>query len=517
MAISKTSGPGLERSITMWGVALLVISSMIGSGVFKKISGMSLSLGSPGLVIACWAAAGLITLLGSLANAEVASMFPEAGGQYVYFKHIFGRFFAYIYGWTTFSVVQSATIASVGFVFAESLNSFLKLPNLSDSLPPGLATWGLEGFQPFSNLTVKFITIGLIWILVMINIRGIKMGKIVSSVLATTIVVSIVSIIVMCFGFSGGSFKNLTHVPEGTHYYNAIHMQDTATGMMMGPETLHTEGDHKDLSPAELAVHEKSDVPPIGLFGAFFAAMLAAFWAYEGWISIGYVGGEVKDGAKNLPRGLLWGTVIVTAVYILVQAAYLFTAPIEKIAGLAAQQNVIAAVEILKWFLGGAGAMFLSLLILCSTFNATNTSVLAAPRVYYAMANDGLFFKGINEVHPKFHTPYKSLLIQGVWASVLCLSGSFDMLTDMLIFAAFIFYGAGAWGVITLRRKMPNHPRPFKVPLYPVVPIVFTVFSAVLVVNTIWDQPVMAGLGLLLIATGVPFYFYWNRKNPVVG
>ncbi len=505
----------------MWGVALLVVSSMIGSGVFKKISGMSLSLGTPGLVIACWAAAGLITLLGSLANAEVASMFPEAGGQYVYFKHIFGRFFAYIYGWTTFSVVQSATIASVGFVFAESLNSFIHLPDLSLAIDTWLApantppdkiagyftSWGIEGFQPFSNLTVKFITIGLIWALVMLNIRGIKMGKIVSSVLATTIVVSIVSIIVMCFGFSGGSIDNLTHVPDGTPYYDAIHMQGA------GPEALHDASLHATLTPEQMAIHKEKDVMPIGLFGAFFAAMLAAFWAYEGWISIGYIGGEVKDGTRNLPRGLMWGTVIVTAVYILVQVAYLYTAPIEKIAGLAAQQNVIAAVEILKWFLGGAGAMFLSLLILCSTFNATNTSVLAAPRVYFAMANDGLFFRGIHAVHPKFHTPYKSLLIQGFWASVLCLSGSFDMLTDMLIFAAFIFYGAGAWGVITLRRKMPDHPRPFKVPLYPIVPIVFVLFSAVLVVRTIWDQPVMAGLGMLLILAGVPFYFYFERQN----
>ncbi len=521
MAGSNGKGPGLERSLGMWGVALLVISSMIGSGVFKKISGMSLSLGSPTLVIACWAVAGLITLLGSLSNAEVSSMFPEAGGQYVYFKHIFGRFFAYIYGWTTFSVVQSATIAAVGFIFAESLNSFIQLPDLSLAIDTWLApvgtpakeiegyftSWGIEGFKPFSNLTVKFITIALIWALVMLNIRGIKMGKIVSSVLATTIVVSIVSIIVMCFGFSGGSMSNLTHVPEGIPYYDAIHMQDA------GPEALHNASLHATLSAEEMAIHTKKDVPPIGLFGAFFGAMLAAFWAYEGWITIGYVGGEVKDGTRNLPRGLVWGTVIVTAVYIIVQAAYLYSAPIEKIAGLAPHTDMIAAVEILRWFLGGAGAMFLSLLILCSTFNATNTSVLAAPRVYYAMANDGLFFKGINDVHPTFHTPYKSLLIQGVWASVLCLSGSFDMLTDMLIFAAFIFYGAGAWGVITLRKKMPNHPRPFKVPLYPVVPIIFVIFSAVLVVRTIWDQPVLAGLGLLLILSGVPFYFYWDKRN----
>lgn len=513
MALSKSSQPGLERSITMWGVALLVISSMIGSGVFKKVSGMSLGLGSPGLVLACWAVAGIITLMGSLANAEVASMFPEAGGQYVYFKHIFGRFFAYLYGWTTFSVVQSATIASVGFVFAESLNGFLHLPDISASLPESVRTWGSgldESFTPFNNLTVKLITIGMIWALVMLNIRGIKMGKIISSVLATTIVVSIVAIVVMCFGFSGGSFSNLTHVPDGTPYYDLIHTSG------QGVAGLHTEAAYAGLDAAAMESHKANDSAPLGLFGAFFAAMLAAFWAYEGWITIGYVGGEVKDGTRNLPRGLMLGAVIVTLVYCLVHVAYLYAQPVEWIADLVGKENSIAAVELLRSFLGGAGAMFLSLLILCSTFNATNTSVLAAPRVYYALAKDGLFFKSASEVHPRFHTPHKALIIQGVWASALCLSGSFDMLTDMLIFAAFIFYGAGAWGVIVLRRKMPDTPRPFKVPLYPVVPVLFTLFSAALVVRTIMDQPALAAKGLLLILIGVPLYFYWNKKAQVV-
>lgn len=512
MSTSKASGAGLERSITMWGVALLVISSMIGSGVFKKVSGMSLTLGSPGLVLACWAVAGLITLLGSLSNAEVASMFPEAGGQYVYFKHIFGRFFAYLYGWTTFSVVQSATIASVGFVFAESLNNFLDLPDISASLPESVRTWGSgfdESFTPFSNLTVKLITIAMIWVLALLNIRGIKMGKIVSTILATTIVVSIVAIVVMCFGFSNGSFDNLTHVPPGPHYYDMVHTAGE------GVQGLHLPADDLGLVDAALEQHQRSDAAPLGLFGAFFAAMLAAFWAYEGWITIGYVGGEVKNGNRNLPLGLMWGAVIVTVIYLLVHTAYLYAQPVEWIADLVGKENSIAAVELLGSFLGSAGIMFLSLLILCSTFNATNTSVLAAPRVYYALAKDGLFFKSASEVHPRFHTPHKALLIQAGWASVLCLSGSFDMLTDMLIFAAFIFYGAGAWGVIVLRNKMPDAPRPFKVPLYPIVPAVFTLFSAALVVRTIWDQPALAAKGLLLILVGVPLYFYWNRKNRV--
>jgi basic amino acid/polyamine antiporter, APA family len=494
----------------MWGVALLVISSMIGSGVFKKVSGMSLSLGSPGLVLACWAVAGIITLMGSLSNAEVASMFPEAGGQYVYFKHIFGRFFAYLYGWTTFSVVQSATIASVGFVFAESFVNLVDLPDISASLPEGVRNWGSgldESFTPLNNLTVKLVTILMIWAMVYINIKGIKMGKVISAFLATTIVVSITAIIIMCFGFSGGSVDNLTTSPDGPAYYDMVHRVGEGTAGLHMPEA------HKGMTEVALKEHQKNDIPPLGLFGAFFAAMLAAFWAYEGWITIGYVGGEVKDGNRNLPRGLMWGALIVTVVYCTVHVAYLYARPVEWFAGIADKPNTIAAVEMLQDFLGLGGAMFLSVLILCSTFNATNTSILAAPRVYYALANDGLFFKSASKIHPKYHTPHKALIIQGVWASVLCLSGSFDMLTDMLIFAAFIFYGAGAWGVIVLRNKMPDAPRPFKVPLYPLVPAIFTIFSAALVVRTIWDQPALAAKGLLLILIGVPLYFYWDRKN----
>ena len=443
---------------------------------------MADALGSPLLVLLAWAAAGLITMLGSLSNAEVASMFPEAGGQYVYFKKIYGKFFAYLYGWTTFSVVQSATIASVGYVFAESLNNFLHLPDISIYFPEALRSFTLYAdIQPFSNFTIKLITVGMIWGLAVLNIRGIEMGKIISSVLATTIVICITVIVVACFGFSGGSLANLTHVPAGEAFYN-------------------------------LAGHG-NDAAPMGFFGAFFGAMLAAFWAYEGWVTIGYIGGEVKNGERNLGRGIMFGTLAVTIIYLIVHTAYLYTMPIEGIAALSAKENSIAAVEILGYFLGNGGVMFLSLLILCSTFNATNTSVIAAPRVYYALAKDGLFFKSAADIHPKFKTPWKALLIQGGWASVLVFSGSFDLLTDMLIFAAFIFYGAGAWGVITLRKKLPLTKRPFKVPLYPVVPILFTLFSAVLVIRTIWDQPGMAAFGLLLILLGVPFYFFWRRQN----
>ena len=480
---SSSNSATLTRAIGLTGVVFLVISSMIGSGVFKKVSNMAVDLGSPSWVLLAWAAAGLITMLGALSNAEAASMFPEAGGQYVYFKHMYGRFFAFLYGWSTFTVIQSATIAGIGFVFAESLNNFLGLPELSNQLPQSIREFGLTGdfaVQPFGNLTIKLLAIILVWGLVAINWRGIKLGNVLSTILATAIILSITAIIMMCFGMSGGSFANLSHVPDG---------------------------------PAPFDVAASATEPARGWFAAFFGAMLAAFWAYEGWVTIGFLGGEIRNADRNLPRGLVLGSLVVTVIYCLVHVAYLYAMPIEQVAALKEIPNSIAAVEIIRSFAGGAGAMFLSLLILCSTFNATNASVIAAPRVYYALAKDGLFFPAAAEIHPRFHTPHKALLMQGIWATILVFSGSFDTLTNMLIFASFIFYGAGAFGVVVLRRKLPDAPRPYRVPLYPIIPILFTIFSAVLVIQTIWDQPALTGVGLLLIMAGIPFYLYWNGKS----
>jgi APA family basic amino acid/polyamine antiporter len=245
----------------------------------------------------------------------------------------------------------------------------------------------------------------------------------------------------------------------------------------------------------------------------FFSAMLSAFWAYEGWNNVGFLGGEIKNPKKNIPIALALGTTIVMVLYVCVNAAFFKLADIPFYNQIYQQDNQVAAIAGIKqvWVMGG---LFISILIIVSTFNSTNNSLMTAPRIYYAMAKDGLFFKKAGVSHPKFLTPHKAILLQLFWCLVLIISGSFNMLTDMLVFVAFIFYGCGAFGVIILRRKMPNENRPFKVPLYPVIPLVFTLFSAFLVYYSIVQSPGYAIIGLFLVAMGVPLYYFFNRKSP---
>lgn len=467
---------GLVKTFGLYTAFLLVAGSMIGSGVFKKVAPMTAELGSPWLVLAALLAAGLISLLGALTNAEVAGLIAEPGGQYAYFKKMYGKPFSFIYGWSMMSVVQTATAASVAYVFAESLNALLApyggLPRLGADWEALTYGGGPFIFTPFANLGVKCVTIGLLMTLTAINYVGVRWGGLVLQVLASSVIICIIAIILLCLSLGGGSADNL----------------NTAAAV-----------------PVEKA-------SGLGFVGAFFSAMMAAFWAYEGWNTVGFLGGEIKNPYKNIPRALTYGTLFVIALYMLVNFAYVFVLPAENFVAIHNAENQIAAVEVVRSFMGAGGALFILILIMMSTFNSTNTTIMGAPRIYYGMATDGLFFEGAAKVHPKFRTPSNALLIQGIWASVLVLSGSFDQLTDMLIFAAFIFYGAGAYGVFVLRRKLKDVPRPYKVFGYPFVPALFVIFCAALVIISVVEKPREAGIGAALILTGVPVYFYMRKK-----
>ncbi len=460
---------GLLRRLGLTTAILIVISSMIGSGVFKKAAPMSLELHSSGLILICWLIAGIITLFGSITNAEIAGLIAEPGGQYVYFKHMYGKFFAFMYGWSCFSVIQTASIASIAYVFAESVNSVIPLPHLSDSMEH-LEFWV---FTPFANFGVKGLTIITIIFLTGANYLGVIFGGAINNLFTVLKVIGILVIIGLAFAISGGSSANI-----------------------------------QPIFAAPGATYNSS----LGLFGAMFAAMLGAFWAYDGWNNIGYLGGEIKNPKRTIPLSLFIGVGLVTAIYLLVNYAYLYVLPLNELLGIASTENTIVAVEVMRKFMGNNGALFISILIMVSTFGTTNGTILASSRIYFAMAKDNLFFKSAGNIHPKFKTPYSSLLIQGLWSSLLVLSGTFDQLTDMLIFASFIFYGAGALGVFILRRKMKDAHRPFKAVGYPVVPAIFILFCATLVIVTILQNPRDAGIGLLLILIGIPFFRNWNNK-----
>ncbi len=459
------------RTLTLRAATLLIVSSVIGSGVYKKVAPMADQLGAPEWVLLAWALAGFISLCGALSNAEIAGMLADAGGEYAYFRHIYGRFMAFLWGWTTFAVIKTAAIASIAYVFAQSLNALVTLPRLPQNFEQ-IELWGL--FQPFDNSGVKAATIALILALTFLNTRGLRGGAGISTWISRLVLASLLLLVVAGLGWGGGSWAN---------------MQTPASTFASRP------------------------VWDFDFIKALFAALLAAFWAYEGWNTVGFLGAEIKEPNRNLPLALFSGMLLIIGAYVAVNFTYLYVLPIDQIIAGFKDQNEIAAVAVVRHFAGTAGAAGLSVLILITTLGCTNATVLMPPRVYYAMARDGLFFPAAAHIHPRYHTPNAALWIQGVWACVLVLSGSFDQLTDMLIFAAFFFYGATAFGVFVLRRREPQTPRPYRVWGYPFIPALFVMFCAALVVITCFSHPREAALGAGLMLTGLPLYFWWTRSR----
>ena len=459
----------LNRSLGLNLVVVVVIANIIGSGVYKKVTPMAAELHSSGWVLVGWILGGIVSLFGALCNAEVAGLLAGTGGEYVYYKKIYNRFFAFIFGWSLFSVIQTAAISSLAYVFAQSLNSIV-------GLPPILTEWShfnIAGiFYPFQDFSVKLTAILLIVVLTWINSRGIKTGAGFSTVLLLLVFAGIATIVV--FGLSS----------KEAHLSQVVNFQTT-----------HGE--------------------PVTMVG-MFTAMLAAFWAYQGWAAIGYVGGEVKNANRNIPLGIIIGIVIIIATYLLVNTTYLALLPIDKLEGMYGAQNTIAAVEAVRVFWGQGGAVFISVLIAITTLGSAHATILASCRTYFAMAREGLFFKSVAKLN-EHHAPAQSLYFQGVWAVLLVLSGTFDQLTDMIIFAVFIYYGATTLGVFILRKKMPDAKRPYKVWGYPVVPALVVLFCIALFAVTIFSRPREAAIGMVLMLTGIPFYFWFLKKNKQTG
>ncbi|HNX65493.1 MAG TPA: amino acid permease [Bacteroidales bacterium] len=456
----------LISALGMGYVIIFVVGNIIGSGVYKKVAPMSAELHSSTWILLAWLAGGIITLFGALCNAEVAGMLADTGGDFVYLRKIYNRFFGFIYGWSLFVVIQTATIASLAYVFAQSLNSIVPIPDVLTSLQD-VSLGGI--FFPFRSFGIKLTAILLILTLTALNISGLKSGAWVSK--AIVILVGLGLLVIVTFGLTSGVAR-----PVQVFSLN---------GMAGNTVTL----------------------------SSFFTAMLAAFWAYQGWISVGYIGGEIKNARTNIPRGIVIGVFIVIIVYLAVNLTYLSLLSIPDLVKVHEAGNQIAAVEAVRTFWGRGGVLFISVLILITTLGCTNASILTGARPYFAMSREQLFFPAIGKINKK-NVPGNSLLWQGVWASVLVLSGTFDQLTDMVVFAVFIFYGATSLGVIILRHRMPDARRPYKVWGYPVIPALYILFCAGLVINTFIARPREAVIGLILILAGIPAYLFFKKKNP---
>lgn len=338
------SSTQLNRSLGLRLVVVVVIGNIIGSGVYKKVAPMAAELQSSGWVLICWILAGIISLFGALSNAEVAGLLADTGGEYAYYKKIYNRFFAFIFGWSLFTIIQTASISALSYVFAQSLNNIINLPPLLTSMAD-VNIFGV--FYPFADFNVKLTAILLIILLTWINTRGIKAGAGVST-----------AILVFVFG---GIF--------------------TIIGFGL-------TSNHADLGRVQLQTTENIPVSA----SAVFTAMLAAFWAYQGWAAVGYVGGEIKNPKQNIPRGITIGVFTIIALYLLVNTTYLSLLSVDQLANIYKSGNQIAAVEAIRTFWGSNGALFISLLIMLTTLGCTNATILASCRPYYAMAKEGLFF-----------------------------------------------------------------------------------------------------------------------------
>ena len=467
----------------------IVVGGVIGSGIFKKPASMALQLGSPELMLFVWILAGVLTLFGALTNAEVAGMISETGGQYAFFREMYGNFTAYLYGWSMFSVVQTASIASITYIFSDSVNALYPLPHLSAHAETFSFTIPFIGaIFPLKDIGVKLVTVAAILLLTGINYRGVALGGRVQVLFTALKVAALFLVVILAFVMGTGSINNFS---------------------------------------TDMILPNGASAVPEGwaLVSAIVMALSGAFWAYDGWNNITYIAGEVKDPSRTIPKSLFTGMMIIIAVYVLINLAYLLIMPVQEMS-----QSSLVAVDVMKKLfdsispgMASLASGFIAAAIMISTFGTSNGTILVSSRVYYAMAKEKLFFSSLGKIHEDYKTPGNALLIQGIWSSILVFSGTFDTLTDMLIFVSWVFYAMGAAGIFILRKSRPEAPRPYKVWGYPYVPAIFVIFATGFVLYTLYNDismyiagttPIINSVfGIFLVALGIPFYLYFRKAQ----
>ena len=452
----------LKREIGLPTGILLVTGIMIGSGAFKKIAPMSRSLMSEPYILWAWIVAGIITIFGAFTYAGLSGMTDKSGGLYEYLRLIYGEFMSFLLGWNFFTIAGSGSIAALAFVFSESADALFHFPVLL----PALQDVSIANFiYPFRGLSVKILSISMIILLTWFNIRGIKNAGILNNAVTAAKILGILLLISAGIFFVGDPSRMLN---EGSTFH-------PLTGA--------------------------------ALFSGFFGAILSAAWAYDGWANITFVTGEIKNPERNLPYAIIGGVGIAMILYVLLNYIYMKVLPLEQLAAI--PDHKIAAAVVSETLFGRAGSSLIVVLILTCTFGALHGCVVAYPRISFRMAQEKVFFRKAAYVHPVFKTPYVAIIYSCVWSCILVISGTFDLLTNLVVFSGYFFFGLAAAGLIRLKmqKKITK-----KVIGYPVVPVIIIIFSLILVTNTLITQTKASLMGLLLLFSGLPFYF-WFRRN----
>ena len=493
----------LVKALGLTSATMLVMGSMIGSGIFIVSAEISREVNSPALLIGAWLVTGFLTIVGALSYGELAAMMPRAGGQYVYLRESLGPLWGFLYGWTLFLVIQTGTIAAVGVAFGKFLGIFF--PSISSSnwilhfwkVPPIHLGPMVLGNMETGLSTQNLVAIVVVVVLSIINIFGLKTGAFIQNIFTVAKVSALLGLVVLgvLIGRNASAIAANFH---GHFWQNAgLGAQHAVQVGVGGPMVL------------------------VGTLTILAVAQVGSLFSSDAWNNVTFTAGEVKNPSRNLPLSLALGTGVVITLYTACNLVYLTILPIDgSPAGATllergikyATEDRVGTAAMSQMF-GATGGTLMAIAIMLSTFGCCNGLILAGARVYYAMAKDGLFFRKVATLHPTYKTPAVSLMVQMVWTCILCVSGSYGQLLDYIIFAVLVFYILTIFGLFVLRRTHAKAERPYRAIGYPVLPAIYIVMALFIDVVLLRYKPQFTWPGLIIVLLGIPVYFLWSRRS----
>jgi APA family basic amino acid/polyamine antiporter len=491
--------PHLLQSLGLYSSTALVVGSMVGSGIFIVDADIARGTSSPALFLGAWVVAALLTMIGALSYGELAAMMPTAGGQYVYLRESLGPLWGFLYGWTLFLVIQTGTIAAVAVAFGKFLGVFFPAVSTTHWLwhiahVPALPVGPMVvGNMEIGVNTANLAGMAIVFLLAVVNIFGVKLGALIQNIFITALIL---------LAFTVGRNATAWNANFGSGWsqfwknagWSSLHPVQVGVG---GPMVL------------------------VNLLVILAVVQVGSLFSADAWNNITFTAGEVKNPRRNLPLSLILGTGFVLTVYFLVSLGYLLVLPLHGdpngatvvARGIQHATEDRVATAVLEQIFHSWGARLMAAAILISTFGCANGMTLAGARVYYAMSRDGLFFRSVGKLHPRFKTPAVGLLVQAVWTAFLCVSGSYSQLLDYIIFAVLVFYILTIVGLFVLRFKKPDAPRPYKAWGYPVLPALYIVMAGWICVVLLRYKPQYTWPGLVLVLLGIPVYLFWSRRT----
>lgn len=461
-----------KRELGLLDGTMLVVGSMIGSGIFIVSADIARQVGSAGWLTLIWVLTGLVTVIAAVSYGELSAMFPKAGGQYVYLKEAYNKLIAFLYGWSFFAVIQTGTIAAVGVAFSK-FAAYLYEPFSDENILFEMGSFHLNAAQLVSILTIILLTY--------INSRGVKNGKLLQTFLTIIKILSLFGLIL--FGLTIGAKAEVWNAKWSDAWSTKSFVKETGTWIPVAGTTL---------------------------LAAISAAMVGSLFSSDAWNGVTFIAGEIKNPKRNVGLSLFLGTFIVSVIYILANIMYLAVMPLNEIAFAKSDRVAVVAAE---HIFGNTGTLIIALMIMVSTFACNNGLIMAGARVYYTMAKDGLFFSKAALLN-KSSVPAWALWFQCIWASALCLTGKYGDLLDYVMIIVIIFYILTIYGIFILRRKMPNAERPYKAFGYPVLPFFYILIATAICVSLLVTKTSTCGWGVVIMLAGIPVYYLTKPKSP---